>query len=351
MKILKKKFGFYQGTEITLYTLINDNGVEISVMNYGATVTSILLPIGNNNKRSIVCGFDSFEEYFSDEFLSNAPYFGATIGRYCATIQNALFDNVHLSANVNNTHCLHGGIKGFDKIVWGVVASEISDTKCYLKLKCFSPDGDQGFPGNVTAFVTIGLNNLNELSFEYEAESDKRTPISLTNHSYFNLSGFMKNIESHNVSVSAYTVLPMNVVDSVKESLVDISGKDVDLRSSKNIGDVHKKLNDGFEHFYMFDKGFTDNPDKVAEIYYPSDNVKMEVFTTEEGMLLYTAKYTSSSLQRSKSEKYGKYCALCCETHRTPNGPNLKDAHRVFIDKGEKFKSQTIYKFTFNNTI
>lgn len=341
MKIRKERFGSVEGMEITLYTLVNDNGVEVSVMNYGATVTSVLLPVGNGNKRNIVCGFDTLEGYFSDEFLSNAPYFGATIGRYCATIQNASYDDVKLSANVNNTHCLHGGVQGFDKKVWGVIGCDSFENESSITLKYFSPDGDQGFPGNVTAVVIIALNNNNELSFRYEADTDKRTPLSMTNHTYFNLSGFMENVEGHNAYVAASNVLPMNPSGSVEKNIIYISGSSVDLRSSRNIGQVHNEINDGFEHFYMFDKGFTDVPEKVAEINCPSSNVSMEVLTTEEGMLLYTAKYTSSSLQRNESEKYGKYCAFCCETHRVPNGPNLKDANKVFTDRGEKFESHT----------
>ena len=347
MKIRKERFGSVEGMEITLYTLVNDNGVEVSVMNYGATVTSVLLPVGNGNKRNIVCGFDTLEGYFSDEFLSNAPYFGATIGRYCATIQNASYDDVKLSANVNNTHCLHGGVQGFDKKVWGVIGCDSFENESSITLKYFSPDGDQGFPGNVTAVVIIALNNNNELSFRYEADTDKRTPLSMTNHTYLYLSCFFENVEGHNAYVAASNVLPMNPSGSVEKNIIYISGSSVDLRSSRNIGQVHNEINDGFEHFYMFDKGFTDVPEKVAEINCPSSNVSMEVLTTEEGMLLYTAKYTSSSLQRNESEKYGKYCAFCCETHRVPNGPNLKDANKVFTDRGEKFESHTIFKFNF----
>ena len=157
----------------------------------------------------------------------------------------------------------------------------------------------------------------------------------------------MENVEGHNAYVAASNVLPMNPSGSVEKNIIYISGSSVDLRSSRNIGQVHNEINDGFEHFYMFDKGFTDVPEKVAEINCLLSNVSMEVLTTEEGMLLYTAKYTSSSLQRNESEKYGKYCAFCCETHRVPNGPNLKDANKVFTDRGEKFESHTIFKFNF----
>lgn len=166
MKIRKERFGSVEGMEITLYTLVNDNGVEVSVMNYGATVTSVLLPVGNGNKRNIVCGFDTLEGYFSDEFLSNAPYFGATIGRYCATIQNASYDDVKLSANVNNTHCLHGGVQGFDKKVWGVIGCDSFENESSITLKYFYAD-DIGY-GDLSCYggKSIITPNVEKLASE-----------------------------------------------------------------------------------------------------------------------------------------------------------------------------------------
>ena len=347
MNIDKKRFGTFDGMDISLYTLKNDTGMEVSIMNYGATITSVLLPDGENGKINIVCGFDHFEQYFSPDFLNNAPFFGATIGRYCATIQNAQYNDVTLSANAAGVHSLHGGIKGFDKKVWGVSVHPIQENECSVRFMLFSPDGDQGFPGNVLASVVIALNNDNELSFSYEAETDARTPLSMTSHAYYNLSGFSENVEGHHVQVNSTKVFPLNAVRSVAEDTRDVTGTIEDTRQGRIVKEVHEALHDGFEHFYLFDKGLTAEPEKVAEITCPAYHRQVEISTTEAGMLFYTAKYTSDALCRNENERYGKYCAFCCESHRTPNGPNLPDAQHVFTDPDEKFTSKTIFKFTF----
>lgn len=346
MKTEKQDFGRVNEKHITLYTMINDNGMEVSIMNYGATITSILLPENKTDKINIVCGFNTLNEYFSEDFKKNAPYFGATIGRYCATIQNSKFNDYKLSDNAGG-NCLHGGVVGFDKNVWGAKIIKETKDSCAVKFMLLSPDGDQGFPGNVLASVIFSLNNSNELSFEYEATTDKLTPFSMTNHSYYNLSGFKENVENHYVKIMSDETFPLDAKGDYKSNCLNVDGTLRDLRRKTRIGDLHKALNDGAEFYYLFKNGVENDIRKVAEISYPTNNRSVEVFTTEPGMLFYTAKYTSDKLKRESGEKFGKYRAFCCESHRIPNGPNIEGVKDVFLSPDKIFKSKTVFKFTF----
>ena len=335
MSVEKVHFGTFEQKEITLYKISNANGIEVSVMNYGLTITSIKLPDGDN----IVCGFDNFESYFTSKYKANSPYFGGVIGRYCATIRPGKFDNYELSKNAGE-NTLHGGIVGFDKKVW-TLDNLANDA---ITFSLHSEDGDQGFPGNVDVMVKISLSDDNALTFNYLAKTDKRTPLSMTNHTYFNLSGFAENIEGHSVMVNSIETFAMDAEGDYDANRTSVEGEITDLRIAKSIADLHKEV-DGMEHFYLYEGGIAPKR-KVAEFAYAAKNRKVEVFTTEPGMLLYTAKYTSGELARESGEQYGKYCALCCETHRVPNGPNLNGASYIFTEANEKFESETTFKFT-----
>ncbi len=341
MSVEKRYFGDIDGQKVHLYQLSNSNGIEVKVMDFGVTITSITLPDSEKGKVDIVCGFNNLEGYFSDEFKANSPYFGAVIGRYCATIAPGKYEEFELSKNAGE-NTLHGGVVGFDKRMWEV--SEVLDNAIVFTLN--SEDGDQGFPGNVVAVVTISLNNDNELNFHYEAATNKRTPLSMTNHTYFNLSGFEENVENHVVTINSNETFSMSAKGTYDQNRSAVEGTDVDLRSAKRIADVHEALGDGFEHFFLFEGGEVESQRKVIEVEYPAKGRKLEVFTTEPGSLFYTAKYTSDKLHRESGEQYGKFRAFCCETHRVPNGPNLEGAPHIFLNEGEKFDSQTTFRFT-----
>ncbi len=337
MSIVKSDFGIYQGAEISLYRLTNRSGMVLSVMNYGATITSLKLPSGED----IVCGFDRFDGYFSEEYRSNSPYFGAAIGRYCATISPAKFGEYELSKNAGENN-LHGGVVGFDKRVWGV--QSLGENSITFVLT--SEDGDQGFPGEVVAEYTITLDDENSLTFHYEAVSSKRTPLSMTNHNYYNLSGFAENVEGHTVQIASNESYAMDAKGDFSDNCKSVDGETIDLRQGRSIADLHAELGQGMEHFYLFEGGVMDQKRKVAEVSYPAKGRKVEIFTTEGGMLFYTAKYTSDKLHRESGEQFGQHRAFCCETHRVPNGPNVNGAPDVFTEKGERFMSETTFKFT-----
>lgn len=342
MTIKQQKFGAFEGKDITLFTLENANGMSVKIMNYGATITRVTIPGEGGKPLSVACGFDTFEDYFSEAYKTNAPYFGCTVGPYCSQIKDSKFTlngtEYKLAQNCGANN-LHGGTVGFDKKVWAAQAMESENAILFSLL---STDMEEGFPGNVEARVRMKLTEDNEIVLDYEATSDKATPFSMTNHSYWNLSGFKETVENSLVKVHANQLMVTDE-SGAATGVSDISNTINDLRTGKAIKDVHTALGDGFEHFYIFDNKDEElNP--VAEIEDKENNRKLEVCSTEPCMLFYTAKYMSDELQRNENEQYGKYRAFACETHRWQNGPNIPGSPKTILQTNEKFKSTTIFR-------
>lgn len=349
MKVRKSVFGSYQEEEIYTYELENDNGMILKVMTFGATITSLSIPDSSSNKRiNLVCGFDRFGAYFSEEYVNNEPYFGCTIGRYCSQIKDAEFymdeKEFLLAANCGDNN-LHGGAIGFDKMIWTSESFEEKDA-VGVNFKLESPEWEEGFPGKVKVQTTMTLNNANEIRIDYKAKTTKKTPLSFTNHSYFNLSGFKESIEKHKVSVYAnkLQVCDETGVGTGEISIVD--GTHNDLQAGRLVEEVHQDLGDGLEHFYVFD-----NPDfqlnKVAEVSDPVSGRSLEVFSKEPCMLLYTAKNMSDKLHRESGDQYGKYRAFACATHRWQNGPNIAGSPGTFTAPEKPFESTTVFKLNY----
>lgn len=344
MATSKSTFGNYQNQDIFLYTLSNDNGMEVKISNYGATITSLVVPKKNGELQNIACGFDALEGYFSETYKGNSPYFGSTVGRYCSQIKDSKFTlngkTYQLADNCGDNN-LHGGVVGFDKKVW---SAEVID-KSSIRMSLKSKDLEEGFPGNVDVSVVFSLNNNNELSIDYSATPDADTPLSLTNHTYFNLSGFSETVENHIAQVNTDKRLAMDNTGAATGEIVNLEGEVDDLRAGKRIGDVHDAMGDGFEHFYVFD-----NPNEalkhVASISSKEGGLTLDVSTTEPCMLLYTGKYTSDELTRGNGEQYGKYRGFCCETHRYQNGPNIPGSPKSITKAGDTFKSKTVFKIS-----
>ncbi|MBR8534034.1 galactose mutarotase [Carboxylicivirga sediminis] len=348
MKSTTQLFGQFQNQDIHLYTLENDNGMLVKMMDFGATITSITIPGKDDKPVSIACGFDSFDEYFADVYKANAPYFGCTVGRYCSQIKDAKFSlngvDYQLAANCGDNN-LHGGMIGFDKKIWK--AKPIGGVgKVGVVFTLISDDMEEGFPGTVKAEVTIELSNDNELILNYKAVSDRDTPLSMTNHTYFNLSGFERSVERFKVQVLSNKRLLSDDTGACLGEVTDVTDTLEDLRNGRIIKDVHESIGDGFEHFYLFDYA-EETLSKVARVSDEQSGRTLEVYSTEPCMLFYTGKYTSNELQRSESEKYGKYQGFCCETHRWPNGPNISGSPKSITKAGEEFKSTTVFKLRF----
>jgi len=347
MKITKEKFGELEGKPVFLHHLINKHNMEISIMDYGATTTSILIPNEIDGRDNIVCGFNQFDSYFSKEFKTNAPYFGSIVGRYSATIKGASFrmDGIPYKLTQNaGESTLHGGKCGFDKRIWTLLKKQSTKDEASLTFKLFSHDGDQGFPGNVEAMVTFTLDNENVFTITYRAITDRRTPFSMTHHSYFNLSGFKNDLLDNEVCIEADSRIPMDNKGCFDANVIPVQNTLDDLREWKNIGELQRERGKGFENYYWFGE-ITKIPRKVAEIRDPRRGRSLTVSTTEPGMLFYTGIYTSDKLARESGEQYGPYQAFCCETHRCPNGPNLEGAPYCFITHEEPFESCTSFHF------
>jgi len=342
MRIETQSFGNYQGEDVKVFSLKNENGMEVKITNYGATITSILVPNKDGEIQNIACGFDTLDGYFDDKYVTNSPYFGGTIGRYCSQIKAAKF-TLNGKGYSLNTNCgdnnIHGGVVGFDKKIWSV--KELDNG---LEMSLYSKDLEEGFPGNVTVSVTFILTVDNKLTIDYVATPDNDTPLSLTNHTYFNLDAFSNTVESHFAKVYTDKRQVLDATGAGTGEIVSVVGKVDDLRAGKIIGEVHTEMKDGFEHFYVFDNSEF-QLQKVAQIQSDISGRSLTVYSSEPCMLLYTGKYTSDEIKRENGEQYGKYRGFCCETHRYQNGPNIENSPKSITKFGETFTSTTVFKF------
>lgn len=343
MKVEKQNFGQINGQNIEQYVLSNEHGITVKVMTYGATITSLRVPDKNGKAGDIACGFNSIDGYLSEAYLNNAPYFGCTVGRFASRIKDGKFsvDGKEYTLDVNNgSNHLHGGVNALDKRVW---TAEV--TSSGVEMSIISDHMDNGFPGLVNIKVSFSINNDNELSIRYKATTDQKTPLSLTNHTYFNLSAFKHTIVGHEATILAekYLVPDETNIPVGQEKLVD--GDSADLRKPIKLNDALKAMETGFEHYYAFDENT--NLRKVAQFSEAESGRNMQVYTTEPGMLFYSGYFTSNELKRESGEQFGRFRAFCCETHRYPNGPNIEGAPRVWTTPDQPYESRTVYKFDF----
>lgn len=344
MGISKAPFGTVDGVDVDLYTLQNANGMAVKITNYGGTITSLVVPDGQGGSADIVCGFDSLESYFSEAYKNNSPYFGCTVGRYAARIKDAAFrvDGVEYPVAANDgTNHIHGGIKGFDKCVW---EAEI-EGDC-LRLSLTSPDGDEGYPGRVDATVVFSLTEANELTLDYSAVTDKATPLSLTNHTYFNLNGFRKNILDTEAMIVSDKLLTVDETNVQLGEEFPVAGTVWDYNKPKPFRAVFEEQPMGFETYYIFSKP-VGAFGKVAEFADASSGRRLEVLTSEPSMLMYTGCYTSDELARESGAQFGQFRAFCCETSRYPNGPNIAGSPNSITHPGETYSQKTVFKFSW----
>lgn len=341
--ITQSSFGSYSDQEITKYVLSNSLGMQVSVINYGATITSITTPDANGSIKELACGFDSMEGYLSKAYKTNAPYFGCTVGRYASRIKDGKFnvDGVDYTTAVNNgSNHLHGGMVGFDKIVW---KAEIDKENNALSMSLSSPHMDEGYPGNVNVKVTFSLNEENALSIKYSANSDAKTPLSLTNHTYFNLSGFAETIHNHKVQINSTRILEPDETNVPVGKISVVAGAIDDLSEGKLLSTCFAEMETGFEHYYLFEHPIG-TLSQVASIDDSKSSLSLEIFTTEPGALFYTGYFTADDLKRENGDQYGRYRGFCFETSRYPNGPNIVDSPGSVTSPDTPYKSETIFK-------
>jgi aldose 1-epimerase len=336
----KTGWGELDGKKVYLFTLINNKGTQVTISNYGGTVTSFVTADKNNKRSGIVVGFDSLQSY-----LRNPPYFGALIGRYGNRIADAKFtlDGItyHLAANNGKNH-LHGGLRGFDKVVWD--ASTPADSVPSLTLKYLSKDGEEGYPGNLKVRVQYVLTDEDELRIEYDARTDKATPVNLTNHSYFNLSGDLSNtILNHTLAIEAgyytpvdSTLIPTGEIRAVKATPFDFT---VPRKIGRDIDATHG----GYDHNWVLNKkGST--LQKVAVLSDSISGRSLEVYTTEPGLQFYTGNFLNGKFLNRDGKPVNQYTALCLETQHFPDSPNKPGFPSTILKPGERYYTLTIYK-------
>lgn len=349
MRIEGTPFGEVEGRSVDLFTLDNVNGMTVKVTNYGGIVTSIVVPARDRNPNDIVCGFDTLDSYFSDAYRANSPYFGCLVGRYAGRIKDGKFtigDRQYQVATNDGPNHLHGGVKGYDKCVWDVDGTVEEASAVALKLSLTSPDGDESFPGTVKVVVEYRLTDDNELRIHYQAETDQATPLSLTNHTYFNLNGFQDKILDHVVQISSDRYLVPDETNVPVGEEAAVAGTVCDFNQPRRIGDAFAELPLGFEHYYAFRKPVR-SLEKVAEVAEANSGRKLEVFSSEPGALFYTGRYTSDDLRRESGAQFGQFRAFCIETSKYPNGPNLQGAAGSVLEPGATYDETTIYRLSW----
>jgi aldose 1-epimerase len=341
MSITKKPFGKVDGKEVYLFTLKNKNGMIVKITNYGGIVTSILTPDRNGRFDDVVLGYDNLDGYLKD-----TPYFGALVGRYANRIANGKFtiDGKEYSLAINNgPNSLHGGIKGFDKVVWDAEQFETGNG-AGVKLHYLSKDGEEGYPGNLDIYVTYTLTNDNELKIDYSATGDKPTPVNLTHHSYFNLAGTTgRDILGQKLFIDAdkYTVVDKNLIPTGE--LRDVTGTPMDFRKPETVGNRIDEVEGGYDHNYVLNNN--GKLTKIAELYDTVTGRVMDVFTTEPGIQFYSGNFLDGSITGKKGIVYRKHFGLCLEAQHFPDSPNHPEFPNTILRPDEKYTQTTIYKF------
>ncbi len=345
----KVLFGKLENGENIYKYLLTNGKCEVEIITYGGIITSIKVPDKNNNMLDVALGFDTLEPY-----LEGHPYFGAIVGRYANRIDNGKFtiDNTDYNLAVNNNGTsLHGGLKGFDKVNWNVLSYDL-ENKRFLKLNYLSEDMEEGYPGNLNVNVTYTLSDENELSVEYNANTDKATVLNLTQHSYFNLSGESSgDIMDHILELNADYYLPVNKKIIPTGEKRAVAGTPFDFRNRKKIGkdlydeDDQLLLGNGYDHCWVlndYNKGVR----KISEAISEESMIKMEVFSDLPGVQLYIGNFLDGSLKSKKGMNYIKRSGFCLETQFFPNSPNTESFPTTILQPGENFTSKTSFKFS-----
>jgi aldose 1-epimerase len=348
MTIEKEPFGKTKGGNVAhIYTLTNANGCEARITNYGGIVVSLKVPDQNGKLGDVVLGYETLDEY-----IKNNPYFGALIGRYGNRIAKGKFTlngkEYPLAVNNGENH-LHGGIVGFDKVVWA--AKEIKEAQGVgLKLTYLSKDGEEGYPGNLSVTVRYLWTNDNELRIDYAATTDRQTVVNLTNHSYFNLAG-KGDILGHELMIDADKFTPVDEGLIPMGELRNVAGTPMDFRKATAIGarieqqDEQLKFGLGYDHNWVLNR-YGGSLRLVASVYEPTTGRVLEVHTTEPGLQFYCGNFLDGTITGKYGTVYHKRHGFCLETQHFPDSPNKPNFPSTVLKPGDKYTSTTIYKFT-----
>lgn len=335
------------GVSTNLYVLKNNNGMEVTITNYGGRIVSVMVPDKDGNFKDVVLGFDNIDDYTAVD-----NNFGATIGRYGNRIANGKINvyGVEYQLPQNNFgHTLHGGPDGYHNKVFNVLHS---DNKS-LVLTYLSEDGEEGFPGNLDVKVTMTLTDDNAVDIQYEAVTDKETVVNLTNHSYFNLSGDANNSILNDVlMINADSFTPVDDTFMTTGEIATVEGTPMDFRTPTPIGEriddyeyEQLKFGDGYDHNWVLNTA-GDVSKLAATVYSPESGIQLEVYTDEPGVQVYTGNFLTGADTGKYGAVYGKRNAICLETQKYPDTPNKPDWPSAFLAPGDTYTSRCIYKFS-----
>ena len=347
MKLTQRPFGQTPYGEATLYTFVNDNGFEVSITNYGGAITSIMVPDRAGKPGDVVLGYETVEEY-----VKHPRFMGALIGRYANRIAKGRFSlngvEYQLAQN-NGANHLHGGIKAFHKVLWNAQA-DTSANELTLHLTYLSRDGEENYPGNLSARVDYVVNNHNELEIRYAATTDKDTIVNLTNHSYFNLAG-SGSILDHELMINAEAFTPVSEDLIPTGEMHKVEGTPMDFREPQKIG---ARINQGYEQLSFtggYDHNFVLNDSEsalkvAAGVFDATSGRKLEVLTTQPGLQFYSGNFLDGSLVGKGGVAYQKYSAMCLETQHFPDSPNHPNFPSTVLRADETFKELAVFRFS-----
>lgn len=336
-----------EGESVEIYTLVNRNGIQAKVMTYGAIITELQVPDRQGRFADVALGFDNLDAY-----LKGHPFFGAATGRYANRIGKARFmlngTEYKLAAN-NGPNCLHGGIKGIDKKVWK--AREVSgNAGPAVEMTYVSPDGEEGFPGNLSIRIVYTLTQADELRIDYEATTDKDTVVNLTNHSYFNLAGEGEpSVLTHVVKLNADRYTPFDETSIPLGDVVKVQGTPFDFTTPVAIGARWSELKGtpvGYDNNFVISQVRPNEMTWCAEVHEPKSGRKMTIFTTEPGVQFYTGNFLDGSLVGKSKRPYPKNSGFCLETQHFPDSPNKPQFPTTVLKPGQVFRSSTVHKFS-----
>ncbi|RHW41458.1 galactose mutarotase [Neobacillus notoginsengisoli] len=346
MEITKKKIGELGGSEVTAYTVKGKNGMTMTCLDYGCIITEFIVPDREGKLENIVLGFDNIEDY-----VEHSPYFGAVVGRIAGRIKEGRFTldgkDYHMAKNNGENH-LHGGERGLDKVIWNL-ETKIETDKAQLIFTYESPDGEEGYPGNVSLRTVYTITDQNELVIEYNGTTDKKTILNLTNHTYFNLSGNAKStILEHTLQIDSDKFLELDSGLMPTGRLLDVEGTAFDFRNGRKVADgpasSHPQnilAGKGYDHPFVLNR----KKQPAIKVSCEESGRTLEVETNQPAVVLYTSNQLEGDFLINGNVKAERYLALCLETQKHPDAINHPDFPSVVLDKGEEYYSYTKYSF------
>jgi len=348
--VTKAAFGTTpDGESVDVYTMTNPQGMEVRAITYGGIITVLRVPDRDGRIDDVALGFDNLEGY-----LKNPPFFGAIIGRYGNRIARGRFTldgKTYTLATNNGPNHLHGGVKGFDKVVWQAESFK-KDDGVGVTFTHRSPDGDQGYPGNLSLRVTYTVTARNELEVEYEATTDQATPLNLTQHTYFNLAGEgSRDVLDHMLTIHASRYTPVDATLIPSGGVATVEGTPFDFRMPTAIGsriaanDAQIRFGNGYDHNFVIDRT-ADGLVPAAHVMEPMTGRVLDVSTTEPGMQFYTGNFLDGTLMGKRGHTYKQRTGFCLETQHFPDSPNKPSFPSTILRPGETYRSKTVFAFS-----